>query len=247
MSTMPPPPDGNPYPSGPASGPPPPGYGAPGYGAPGFPPGPVVVRKSNAGKILLWVVLGLFGMCALGGVGLVVLGATVGTTTTTTRSSGFVPPGTGSAAAPGNSSGTESSAPAPVGTTIEVAKDWTVTVVEAQKDADAMLKKANALNTPGTGKQYVAAKVKIVNESSEPESIFTNVQVDLLSPAGSTIEKGFVVLDDQLDVFSELQPGGSATGWVVWEVAKADVSRVVLLAQPTLTLDKKEDQRFFAL
>lgn len=227
-----PPPQGQPAPGYPA-----PGYPPPGYPAPGMPPmGYAPPKKSNAGKTLLIIGGVLLGMCLLGGIGLVAIGATVSTTTTR-------PGQLGSGDGPGRSPQQAFA----IGTTVEVAKDWKITVVSAEIDANATMAAESSIYKPDTGKQYVIVRLKIENVGKDPDSVFTNVDLNLLSKTGATINTTFASLPDRLDVTTQLQPGGTVTGSMVYQVPKTDLDTLVLLAEPTFTIDELKDQRFFSV
>jgi len=145
--------------------------------------------------------------------------------------------------------GTEQSVPAPLGTEIEVAKDWVVKVDSAELDANATMAATNQLNTPGDGEQFVLVKVTVTNGSSDPDMPMTNVDLSLLPPTGVAIDgfSCFGEVPEALDSTAQMQPGATATGNLCFSVPVADAAGSVLLAEPTFTLDEGEDQRFFAL
>ncbi len=230
-----PPAPGYPAPGYPAPGNPAPGYAPPGYPAGGMPPmGYVPPKKSNAGKTILIIGGVLLGMCLLGGVGLVALGSTVTTTTTRPGQIGV-----------GGGAGRSADEAFPIGTSFEVAKGWKVTVVSAEINANATMAAESSIFTPDSGKQYVIVRLKIENVGKDPDTVFTNVDLNLLSKTGATINTTFASLPDRLDITTQLQPGGTVTGSMVYEVPKTDLDTLVLLAEPAFTIDELKDQRFF--
>lgn len=145
--------------------------------------------------------------------------------------------------------GTEKANPAPLGTTIEVAKDWDVTVNSAELDANATMAAANSLNTPADGEQFVLVNVTLANKSDTPGMAMTNVSLDLLPESGVAIDglSCFGEVPDKLDISADMQPGASATGNLCFSATPEEVQTSVLLGKPTITLDEVEDQRFFAI
>lgn len=139
-------------------------------------------------------------------------------------------------------------APIPLGTSATVAKGWDVKVNSATLDFNADAAAANQFNTPTAGTQYVAVNASVTNNSSDPESPFTNVKLSLLPSSGVAITPTFVAgVAQALDQTAQMQPGATATGILVYEVPTADVAGAVLLGEPLFTLDQSKDQKFFAL
>lgn len=139
--------------------------------------------------------------------------------------------------------------PAPIGTPISPAKDWTVTVVSAEVDATPRLFGVNQFNKPDPGTQYVAVTVNVLNGSKRPNSIGSNVKLGLLGTSGVKIDTSFAVVNDhaELKTHAQLQPGASLTGELVFEVPTGDIAATMLLAEPTMTLDEVKDQRYLAI
>lgn len=214
---------------------------APGYGPPPQPP-----KKSNTGKIILIICLALVGLCFVMAIVGVIAGG--GSKTTTDAGSGSGSAVTTAPAKSDNGPGSSKDNPAPVGTEITPAKDWYITVVSADTNANAALAKENQFNKPQTaGDQFVVVTVKVRNGSSKPDMLAANLQIGLLEPHGTKLMQAFAVTGNQLDITARLQPGGTTTGKLVYELPAADVDKAVLLVEPTLTLDVNEDQRFLAL
>ena len=141
--------------------------------------------------------------------------------------------------------GTSKDNPAPLGTAIEVAKGWTVTVNSVNLDANAIMATENTFNTPASGKVFVIANVTVANGDDTPSSAFSNVTVKMLTPSGAALDTAFGVTPDALDVSTQLQPGGSLTGNLLYEVPAADVTGLLVLGEPLFTLDEVADQRFW--
>jgi hypothetical protein len=154
----------------------------------------------------------------------------------------------GSGSASSSDLGRSQASPAPLGTTLAVAKGWDVKVNSAVLDANAIAQQANQFNTPEPGSQYVMVNVTVTNNSSDPEGPWLNIKLSLLPTSGVAIDDAFVAgIPDELDVMAQMQPGASATGNLVYEVKSTDVTGIVLLGEPQMTLDKGKDQRFFAI
>ncbi len=144
--------------------------------------------------------------------------------------------------------GTSTANPVPIGTGVQVAKGWEGKVNSAVIDANETVANGNQFMTPDAGKQYVMANVSLTNTSDKPDTWSFNVKMSALPSSGVAIDRAFVVdLPDELDWNAQLQPGATITGNVVFEVPTAEAASTVLLAEPQLTLDENEDQRFFAL
>lgn len=140
--------------------------------------------------------------------------------------------------------------PIALGTPVEVAKGWTLTVNSANLDADAQLAAVNEFNTPQPGEKFVLVNVTLTNGSDTPASGSMNVDLSILPPSGVAVDSSFscfVSAPGQLDLMAQMQPGSTATGDVCFGVKVEDIPNSLLLAEPSFTMDKVEDQRFFAL
>jgi hypothetical protein len=136
--------------------------------------------------------------------------------------------------------------PAPVGTPVEAAKGWTVTVVETILQADRAMVGVNEFQHPQTGEQYVLANLKVHNGSDRPDPPLSAVKLSALSNGAANPAGHDLVPAPKLDLNAQLQPGATAQGWVPFQVP-AGAHDVVLLAEPLITLDQNADQRFLAL
>jgi hypothetical protein len=242
------------YPPGPGShtSPPPPfqppgqpDYSPPpGYGTPGPPP-----KKGSGNKTVFIILAVIFGgiilLCGLGGI--LVANAPKTTTTAGQASPDVTEPGAAAPEAP--TAGASKDNPAPIGTTVTPAKDWSITVNSANLDATADLAKLNMFNKPRiAGNKLVTVNVTIHNGSSRPGMAMTAMKVGALPPSGVTVDESFAIVGvDTLNPSAQLQPGASVTGTLVYELAPADIAKTVLLVEPQLTLDQNEDQRFLAI
>ncbi len=178
--------------------------------------------------------------------------ATLGEASTTKSSTSNPAPNAGQTSGSSASSGPSSSksAPIPMGTPVEVAKGWKVQVNSANLNANAQLAQANEFNKPQAGEQFVLVNVTITNVGSRPDAALTNVKLSLLPPSGvavSGVSSCFVSAPDKLDEMAQMQPGATQTGNVCFSPKVADVANSLLLAEPTFTMDKAEDQQYFAI
>jgi hypothetical protein len=194
--------------------------------------------------ILAVIVGGVILMCGLGGI----LVANAPKTTTTLGASGEETPGAPAAPEAAGPGATKDN-PAPIGTEVSPAKDWTIKVNSADLDAGAGLAKLNMFNKPQVaGNKLVSVNVTIHNGSSRPGMAMSAMKVAALPPSGVTVDESFAIAGaDTLNSSAQLQPGASITGVLVYELAPADIAGTVLLAEPQLTLDQNEDQRFLAI
>lgn len=212
------------------------------------PPPPPAAKKSRGllygllgcGAIFLLVVIA----GAVGGGDGKKAGSVAADTPTTTGA-----PGAPTTEAPPTTQAVGSKAnPAPIGTAISPAKDWTVTVNSVELNATDRLFAGNQFNKPDPGTQFVAMVVTVTNGSSKPNSLSSNVKLGLLGSAGIKIDSSFAVNDHpELKPYAQLQPGASVTGELVFEVPEGDIANTVLMAEPTMTLDVVEDQKFLAI
>lgn len=215
-----------------------------------YPPQPPPKKSTNPWMIIGWLVLGSLVLCG-GGCGLVVL---LGASSSTSKvASNTAAPNVSTASTPPTTAGpgTSQASPAPVGTSVSPAKDWTIVVVSANRNANATVKGYNQFNVPAAGKVFVTVNIAVKNGSDKPETAGANMQVSALTAGGVSVDRAFGCLagaPDELDLSgAQLQPGASAQGTICFEVSAADADGLVLLAEPTFTLDKAKDQRFLAL
>jgi hypothetical protein len=143
--------------------------------------------------------------------------------------------------------GTSSDQPAPMGTPVSPAKGWTITVTGAELDADARMAASSFLSRPGAGKQFVLVSVAGTYQGDQPATPIGALKVSLLTPQGTAYGWALNPTPDRLDAFAQVPPGGSVTGSIAFEIPKADVARVALLAEPLFSLDAKKDQRYLAI
>ena len=214
------------------------------------PPGIAAPKKS----VNPWIIVAAVGFCVFflpcaGGVAYFAIG---GGTTTTTRTGPAASSPT-SSASPSSTGGGGASAtkasPAPVGTEVMAAKDWFVTVTTAEVNADATLLAINPLNTPSPGKRYVLVTVKVDNKGDQGSDILSNIKLSLLTTDGEPITtlSCLAQVPDRLSMSTQLEPGGTVTGRLCFEMDPADIPGTLMVAEPLFTLESAADQRFLAI
>jgi hypothetical protein len=128
------------------------------------------------------------------------------------------------------------------------AKGWTVTVTGAELDADRTMARANGLVRPGKGQRYVAVALSVARTADTPGSLVGEARFSLLTTSKATVGPLLInPLPDRLDGWVQVQPGGTQTGRLAFEVPEAEAGQVVLLVEPLWTRDRNEDQRFLSL
>jgi hypothetical protein len=142
--------------------------------------------------------------------------------------------------------GMSATSPAPIGTSVEPAKGWTVSVVSADTDADAEMSKINPFNTALPGNRLVLVQIAIRNGTNRPAPPMTALKFSLLANGVAGSYSFHMVPAPRLDLSAQLQPGATTQGWVPFQ-APVGVTDVVLLVEPFMTLDQMDDQRFFAV
>jgi hypothetical protein len=137
--------------------------------------------------------------------------------------------------------------PAPLGAALSPAKNWTVKVTGVDLDGDATMARQGMFFRPGPGKQYVLVSLSATNEGTKPANL-GEVKAELVTPDGAAHGSSWwLPTPRKLDPFTQVQPGGTTSGSLAFEVPKADVSRVVLMVEPMFSLTPGKDQRFLAV
>lgn len=137
--------------------------------------------------------------------------------------------------------------PAPLGTDVSPALGWTVKVNVADLDATAIVR-ANRYNRRVETNKMVKVNVSVHNGSDLPGSVTAEMEIGVLGPSGVKTDPMWIVVGvNTIDLSAQLQPGGTITGDLVFEVPPAEIEGLVLLAEPRFTIDVNEDQRFLAL
>jgi hypothetical protein len=179
-----------------------------------------------------------------------VVAVLAGGTKTNTGSPSVTPtqPGAAPTTAAPAGPGTSLADPVPVGTEISPAKDWYVKVLGSERNANQTLLAANMFNRPTPGNQYVLVKVSIRNGTSKPDPFETDLKLHLIGSSGVAVSQTLCTgVADAMRSFASLQPGATLTGNMCFQVPTAEADTAALLAEPTVTVDTNEDQRFMAL
>lgn len=128
-----------------------------------------------------------------------------------------------------NDMGTRES-PIPIGTTFELNNGWEITVVDVIPYADDMIKEENMFNQePDSGNQYFLAMIAAKNNGTSVDKI-KGYYFNVVGPSAVAYEKASVVTPDPLpdtDIF----PGGTAEGYVCWEVKSSDAGNLTMYHQ----------------
>lgn len=148
---------------------------------------------------------------------------------------------------PEPAAGTSPERPAPLGTPLSPAKGWTMRLTHVDLDADEEMAAGSFLARPGSGKQFVLVTMELTYQGTQPAVPLSQVKVTLVAPGGAAHGYSLSPTPDRIDALSEVPPGGSLHGNVAFEVPRAEVSRLVLRAEPLFTLTRNADQRYFAL
>jgi hypothetical protein len=124
---------------------------------------------------------------------------------------------------------------------------WKLRVNGWTPDATAHVLAANPHNRrPADGRQYVLVDVTLSNPGPAAASPFSAARLRLAGRANGLYRDGTgCVVPDALDLFRRVTPGRRASGNVCFEVASEDVSSLVLLCEPRVSLTVP--QVFFAL
>ncbi len=240
--TPPPPPGqqaGYPQPPGSPNQP----YGAPPPGGYGPPPkkgrSPLLVGLIACGALFVLMIVALTIIAAV---------APKDSATSTTVSGAAAPGDDRSGEAPSGPGATKDN-PAPIGTTVEVAKDWSFTINAVDLDANAEMLKGNMFNKPQVdGNRFISVNATIRNGSDKPGMALGQLKIGALPPSGVRVDQTYMTAGIKaIDPSAQLQPGAQITGEIIFELDPADIPNTVVLVEPQFTLDVNEDQRFFAI
>ena len=131
-----------------------------------------------------------------------------------------------------------------------MASGWELTVNSANLNANETIAAANQFATPAPGTNFVLVNVTLANKFDEPSSAAFEVKISMLPPSGVAIDDSIscsAFVEGRLDRMAQMQPGSVQTGDLCFEVKEAEIATSLLLAEPQLTLDRVEDQKFFAI
>ena len=129
--------------------------------------------------------------------------------------------------------------PYPIGDTISVG-EWDITVTDVAEDATADILAENSFNeVPADGRQFFMVGIEATYNGTASDFLFASTS---LSTVGSlalayTGEDTCGVVPREIEVFSEVFPGGTVAGNLCWSVRSEDVDSLVLYVQEAVTLD----------
>jgi hypothetical protein len=123
-------------------------------------------------------------------------------------------------------------APAALGSAVDVGEGWTVTVNSADLDADAAVAAASDFNNPPPpGTSYVLIDVTLAYDGSETSSSGFSVDTGAVGDSNVSATDCFVSgLDNEIDRFADVFPGGALTGTLCFVVDEADTDSLLFYA-----------------
>ncbi len=131
---------------------------------------------------------------------------------------------------------TTRSSPASVGTKVDVGNGWRVQVKGFDDAPDTS-------SEPPPGKQWVTVDIAVtyVKGDKESQSPFFGLDLSLVGDNGEEYGQGdaaCVAPEPRFDNLGDLYVGGSTSGNLCLAVAPADLSSLVLVAEPSLNMNR---------
>jgi len=129
--------------------------------------------------------------------------------------------------------------PYPLGETITVG-EWDVTVTDVAEDATAEVLAENSFNeVPPDGRQFLMIGIEATYNGDASDFLFASTSFSTVGPlaVAYTGEDTCGVVPGEIEVFSEVFPGGTVAGNLCWSVRAEDVGGLLLYAQEAVTLD----------
>jgi hypothetical protein len=129
--------------------------------------------------------------------------------------------------------------PYPIGETIAVG-EWDVTVTDVAEDATADVLAENSFNEePADGHQFFMVGIEATYNGEASDFLFASTSFSTVGPraVAYTGEDTCGVVPGEIEVFSEVFPGGTVAGNLCWSVRNDDVGGLVLYVQEAVTLD----------
>lgn len=125
--------------------------------------------------------------------------------------------------------------PVPSGTAVEI-NDWEVTVVGANRDANAAIAAENQFNEPpAPGHQFVLIEVQLtyVGEDDTGRAAALDITFEALGPSNVAydFEDSCGVTPNELDDFTDVFPGGTIAGNECFSVEVGDLDNLLLIAE----------------
>ena len=129
--------------------------------------------------------------------------------------------------------------PHPIGETITVG-EWDITIADAAEDATAEVLAENSFNEePADGRQFFMVGIEATYNGTASDFLFASTSFSTVGPlaVAYTGEDTCGVVPGEIEVFSEVFPGGTVAGNLCWSVRSEDAGGLVLYAQQAVTLD----------
>ena len=127
----------------------------------------------------------------------------------------------------------------PIGETIAVG-GWDITITHAAEDATAEVLAENSFNEePADGRQFFMIGIEATYNGTASDSLFASTSFSTVGPlaVAYTGEDTCGVVPGEIEVFSEVFPGGTVAGNLCWSVRSEDVDGLVFYAQEAVSLD----------
>ena len=137
--------------------------------------------------------------------------------------------------------------PHPIGDTVSVG-EWDVTVTGAIPNATVDVLDEDPLNdAPADGRQYFIVGVEATYNGNSSDLLVVSTSFNTVGSLGVAYTGADFcgVLPDELDVFSEVFPGGTVSGNLCWSVKSEEADNLLLYVQESVSLD--EERNFFAV
>jgi len=129
--------------------------------------------------------------------------------------------------------------PYPIGDTISVG-EWDITVTDVAEDATADVLAENSFNeVPADGRQFFMVGIEATYNGAASDFLFASTSLSTVGPlaVAYTGEDTCGVVPGEIEVFSEVFPGGTVAGKLCWSVRSEDADGLVLYVQEAVTLD----------
>jgi hypothetical protein len=129
--------------------------------------------------------------------------------------------------------------PFPIGGTATVG-EWDIAVTSAVQDATAEVLAENSFNeTPAEGRQFFMVGIEATYNGEASDFLFASTALSTVGPlaVAYTGEDTCGVVPGEIEVFSEVFPGGTVAGNLCWSVRNEDAGGLLLYAQEAVTLD----------
>lgn len=137
--------------------------------------------------------------------------------------------------------------PRSIGDTVTVG-DWDITVTGAIPSATVDVLGEDPLNDePADGRQYFIVGIEATYNGTSSDLLVVSTSFNTVGSLGVAYTGADLcgVLPDEIDVFSEVFPGGTLSGNLCWSVKSGEADELLLYVQESVSLD--EERTFFAV